>query len=372
MAANISIMVLPSDPPDAPPQILLDRNGVWLDLMPDDQGANAVSIYKTKEQIDSYFNKIMGEVVIKPDHAADSVALKKPFQGYYQKLVTAKARDVLADAAQRQPGEDIPELRIHIHRLLEWMPWEMFCDKDDFLGLRFRIARLPIGRNIPDVSANTVNVRRVYNLLANNFLEDATLQTVWDNTFNGVLPAGREKKYPPPYPRNDDIFNALDADILHITCHGGLRDQTENGREVYWTLDSEDPLTSKYELRAMMFESDFEVYDTRPLVFGNACASTDAGGNVKNYGPLPGYGASFFAKGALNFVGTFAPITKSLAVEFAQLFYQNLLGAGGAAPLPVAQALWATKNHYRATVKSLDPSYLFYCLYGPPDTIFRI
>jgi hypothetical protein len=224
-------------------------------------------------------------------------------------------------------------------------------------------------RRVPDISAKTIVVQRVYNLLANNFL-DAPQQALWANTFNGILPAGHETKFPPPNPSIDDIANARNADILHITCHGGLRDPT-NSQEVYWTLDSNHQLPIHYEFRSSSFDNDFIGYETKPLVFGNACASTNSGGGGHKNGLIPGYGASFFAKGALNFVGTFAPITKTLAVEFARLFYQNLLGAGGVAPLPIAQALWATKNHYRLTVKSPDPSYLFYCLYGPPDTIFR-
>lgn len=373
MAKRVSIMVLPNTPPEAPPQILLDQNGVWLDMMPDDQGNNALDIHEAKKEIDAYFQKIMAEVEILPAHTADNAALKAAFATYYKKLVTTKVRDELFKAAQAAAvANEVPELIIHTHTFLEWIPWEMFHDGKDFFGMRFRIARLPIMRQVPDVSAKTVSVQRVYNLLANNFL-DAPQQAAWQNTFNGILPAGHETTFPPPFPNVDNIVNARDADILHITCHGGLRDPTTSDKEVYWTLDSQNMQRVNYELRTTMFDTDIVGYDNKPLVFGNACASTDAGGGTtRKNGLLPGYGASFFARGALNFVGTFAPITKTLAVEFARLFYQNLLGAGGQPPLPIAQALWETKNHYRQTVHSPDPSYLFYCLYGPPDTEFHL
>ena len=374
MAARISIMVLPSRPEVAPPQILLEQNGMWRDMMPpSDQSANAVDIFATKKSIDGHFNKIMGEVEKGTAHRADNIPLKGPFEGYYKRLVTSKVRDVLADAAKTRNGDDLPELLIHSHTFVEWMPWEMFHDGTDFLGMRFRVARLPIMSQIPDMSAKSINVQRIYNLLANNFL-DGPQRAVWETTFNGIVPAGLETKFPPPFPNVDDIGNARDADILHITCHGGLRDIEQDGSDnkVYWTLDSGNPQPTPYELRAStFFESESVRYDNKPLVFGNACASTDAGGGSRQNGLIPGYGASFFAKGALNFVGTFAPITKDLAIEFARLFYQKLLGAGGGPPLPIAQALWATKNHYRTTANSPDPSYLFYCLYGPPDTIFQ-
>lgn len=368
MPANISIMVLPSVSETAPPQILLERNGVWVDMTPDDQGSNAVDIQTTKQEMDAYFTKIMEEVERQTAaHPADSVSLRAPFTVYYRRLVTTKVREALAAAAETAVGEDLPELRVHTHPFLEWMPWEMFFDGKEFLGLRFRVTRLPITRQVPDVSGKEVNVRMVYNLLANNFL-DAAQQTLWADTFNGILAPGRERKFPLPYPSINDIANARDADILHITCHGGLRDPV-NVNEVYWTLDGNSPQPINYEVRTAMFE--YVGYETRPLVFGNACAST-ASGSARRNGLLPGYGSSFFARGALNFVGTFAPITKSLAVEFARLFYRNLLGGPGRDPLPIAQALWATKNYYRNTVKSQDPTYLFYCLYGPSDTVFRV
>ncbi len=374
MAARISIMVLPSSPPEAPPQILMEQNGVWRDMMPSYQSSNAWDILAIKKDIDSEFNKLMGEVEHGAAHRADNISLKAPFEGFYKKLITTKVREVLTAAAQTRNGADLPELLIHSHTYVEWMPWEMFHDGTDFLGLRFRVARLPIMSQIPDLSAKAITVQRIYNLLANNFLDDPQ-KALWESTFNGIIP-GLETKFPPPYPDVDDIVNARDADILHITCHGGLRDSEDkdnHDNKPYWTLDHAIQQSANYQLRAAtFFESESVRYDTKPLVFGNACASTDAGGTEHKNGLIPGYGASFFAKGALNFVGTFAPITKDLAIEFARLFYQKLLGTGGNPPLPIAQALWETKNHYRSVaINSPDPSYLFYCLYGPPDTIFQ-
>jgi hypothetical protein len=361
-------MVLPSSPPEAPPQILLEQNGVWRDMMPADQTTNVQDIQKTKRDIDAYFGKIMGEVEGGTAHTADSATLRLPFAGFYKKLVTSRVRELLLTAAETRQGDDLPELRIHAHTYVEWLPWEMFHDGKDFLGLRFRVARLPITTQVPNVSAKQVTVQKVYNLLATNFLDDAQ-RARWDQTFDGVLPAGHETRFPPPPPSIDNVFNARDADILHITCHGGFRDQDDN---VYWTLDSTSAQPLNYEIKTTQFDLEGLGYDTTPLVFGNACASTDSGGGTRKNGLIPSYGAAFFASGALNFVGTFAPITKDLAVDFAGLFYQKLLGAGGGQPLPIAQALWATKNHYRsAAVNSPDPSYLFYCLYGPPDTVFR-
>jgi hypothetical protein len=99
-------------------------------------------------------------------------------------------------------------------------------------------------------------------------------------------------------------------------------------------------------------------------VFGNACASAGA-----DLAALQGFGASFMVGGALNFVGTFAPITKTMAVEFAKRFYANLFGDNVRPPLPIGEALRATKASFVAQ-SCTDPSYLFYCLYGPCDSTY--
>jgi hypothetical protein len=57
-----------------------------------------------------------------------------------------------------------------------------------------------------------------------------------------------------------------------------------------------------------------------------------------------------------------------MAVQFAKRFYVNLFGNGGPG-LTVSQAVWATKKSFQAE-NATDPSYLFYCLYGPHDTTY--
>ena len=105
---------------------------------------------------------------------------------------------------------------------------------------------------------------------------------------------------------------------------------------------------------------------SRPLVFGNACASS-SGRPADGVGLTPGLGTAFVANGASAFVGIFAPVTKRLAFDFACEFYRRLLGDG----LPVARALWKTKCHFKESGEK-DPSWLFYCLYGLPETCFQV
>jgi CHAT domain-containing protein len=210
----------------------------------------------------------------------------------------------------------------------------------------------------------------VFSLLARDVLHDGVLAT-WEGTFQPYAKTATwEHRYPPAagnaagYPTLDQINEAKQADILHLTCHGGVRDA--NGGDLYWTLDHMNRRTFDYRITAEV--AAVAQLGHRPLVFGNACASTAT--KPADLGALHGFGASFMVGGALNFVGTFAPITNDTAVAFAARFYQHLFGAGGGAGLPVAEALLATKQRF-FNAGHADPSYLFYCLYGPPDTTYQ-
>jgi CHAT domain-containing protein len=104
----------------------------------------------------------------------------------------------------------------------------------------------------------------------------------------------------------------------------------------------------------------------RPLVFGNACASA-TGPSSNPDRPPASFASRFLELGAAAFIGTFAPISKSMAVDVAREFYTRLLVNG----LPLGEALWETKQHYRK-LAGADPSWLFYCLYGPPELQFSL
>ena len=156
------------------------------------------------------------------------------------------------------------------------------------------------------------------------------------------------------WPNLDHVVNAAQSsDILHLTCHGGVDDQ---GRPSL-TLDPEDDYASIDEILADIMEFPA----AGPLVFGNACGSAPAA-----VGPATrSVAVAFFDRGASAFVGTIAPISKILALEFAEVFYHRLLIDG----LAIGEALRSTKEYFQQSA-TLDPSWLFYCLYGSPDTRF--
>ncbi|HEY0405132.1 MAG TPA: CHAT domain-containing protein [Pyrinomonadaceae bacterium] len=376
MADEVSIIVLSTgtNPNEALlPQILLDQKGIWRDVS-SPYYRSKVSATEMKDGIDSELNRLMKQVEDGGGFDADAANVKGMAIKYYNYLVPEDVQAALRKAAQSINGDDIPLLRIHVHPSSEWIPWEMLHDGKGFLGMQFQIARLPILSQVRDLNVNQpLQVQSIYSLLANNFLDDQDQKDKWSETFNGLHAPPVFKQIPlsllpdAVYPKVDQMVNATDADILHVTCHGGMKDKFGT----YWTLSDQSPFPGQYNIYQDTLETI--TFKTRPLVFGNACASSSGGGaQATKNGLMTGFATQFFSKGALNFVGTFSPITKKLAVEFAGQFYKHLLGQPGQPGMPIGKALFRAKQYYYQVEKRADPSYLFYCLYGPPETTFQV
>lgn len=371
MPVNVEIMVLPTGSFNALPQLLLLDGGIWRDMSPPLATRALVSVEAIHEGINDLLTEVMSQM--RGGAAPAWSVLRATFRQHYQMIMPTGVHMALQRALSEGEAQgETPLLRFYIHPSTEWIPWEILHDGDNFLGLRFRIARLPITATGPDLSSTSPKqVDRAYNLLAKNVFNPShagQLMNGWKDTFSQLLSAGGESRFPAngngdDFPTVDTFMSAaVDADVLHITCHGGLKD--DKGR-VYWTLNHQSKLTFTFHINATIL-NDLNLTNN-PLVFGNACDSHAATGES---GLTPGFGSIFFSQGALAFIGTFAPITQAMAVEFAQVFYRFLFGDSAAAPLPIAQALCEAKRHF-AGQNAQDPSYLYYCLYGPGETVFQ-
>jgi hypothetical protein len=365
-------MVVPNGAPDAMPTILVDHGGVWRDMSWAGQSGERMSdVIGTINQFLEGLSRLIGT----HDLPADHQMMKNTFNQFFEKIVPPKVRELLAETLQAAGANETPVLRIHTQSTNEWIPWEVLEDGSDFLGFRFQIARLPIVSHILPASNNQPHtVRNIASFLGQNVL-DAAQRQEWESTFTGLInPPAVENLFPAHgnavnFPDVDLVSrNYQNADILHVMCHGIKENET-----VYLTLNhhTAPPASSLFKIDSSALNSF--VFRTRPLVFGNGCTSSGAvGGNQTAAGLMPpGIGASFFGHGALNFVGTFAPVSKAMALQFGRKFYEHLLGQNGQLGLPIAEALWATKDHFRQ-LNSNDPSYLFYCLYGPPEITYQV
>jgi hypothetical protein len=341
------------------PQMLLNDDGIWRDILPTPDTLLRETFWRNVEK---FLNSAMTSV-----SAGNPVNAKSQgFQNQCRKFFSDFLPGDLQDALARANADGNGTLRIHLHKSGEWIPWELFHDGTDFLGLRMQVVRLPLMSRTDHIrGVDEKPVRKVFNLLGKDILPDVLLPA-WRNTFAGVHQGnGWETRCPDADPAVtfaswDELAAAKQADILHVTCHGGLRDDEKT--PYYWSLDVHGDV---WQYRIGIEDLQQLWLEEKPLVFGNACSS--GAGAATTQGGLHGLGAAFMARGALNFVGTFAPITQQTSTEFPAVFYRNLLSANPRRT--VSEALLETKKSFVGNVT--DPSYLFYCLYGPPNVRYK-
>ena len=357
MSAQLSLMVTPTkldNSEEGPPQFYILRDAFWREV-PLAGAIGKPSDVRTK--MDEQLTTIMAAAV---DPAAARPALVVLFREFWATWIPEIVQRQVADLPRTD--DDPPCLTLYVHPTLEWIPWELMHDGTDFLGLRHVIARLPIVRRGPAAVPETRVVNRVCSFLAEHLMDPAQEQE-WEATFAGLPNGVTVDRFPTNgvWPMADDVTQQASADILHITCHGGLTDTVFN---TVWTLNEQKESYAYGLGQNLVGQMRFAVQGG-PLVFGNACQG--ATGVATATGLVPGLAYSFFDTGAVAFVGAFAPITKSLALKFATAFYKHLLEDG----LTIGKALWQTKADFKAADEQ-DPSWLYYCLYGPPSTQFTM
>jgi hypothetical protein len=363
---TLTLMVLPPAGEGSPPTFYFMEKGIWYNV-----GHDA-----PEGDLDDLRDEVREEL---EDHAeTPDMDLLKDFcgQGLYEKVVPRDLQTRLRGMVERagDDPETPPLLTVHSHEQVDWIPWELMYDqlKDAFLGLRFQIARLPIGKislEPPEYSSATAEegeprkVRKVYSVLGEGILAAAEDRLKWRGTFEGLVKPAGERRWPEDGHTEipDNLLSQMEApDIIHVTCHAGA---LPGGEGVAWRL--RDGLRI---VPGNFGGSMFKVFrEQQPLVFANACAS--AGGleglGPSNFGHKKSFPRQFVERlNAKGFVGTFAPVQEGTAVEFAAAFFQFLLKDGH----PIAKALWKARTKLG---HKDDPSWLFYSLYGHPHTVFE-
>lgn len=375
-------------------RFFLGEKTVWRDMEPPDMhwgqkrppkhGQAKYSLHRWETEV----NRILGDMM-SVDKNHDLGRLAALAGSLWSGLLPKDLQERLKQVAEEAGPDSAPVLRIHTH--LDWIPWEIMRMGNEYLGVRFQIARLPLLPVAYPVEHKPHEVRSIYNILGKDALKyqpegegdlSEELLAAWQATFSypGALaiPALVCNSFPPPenpdqYPSRRALVTALNegADIVHITCTGKTRETTYEGEtpQPYWTLDERHENAHLYEVDTDLVEMP-EMADPigvhRPLVFANACGSAEASRLLGDFGPC------FIQLGAVAFVGAFANISKPAAVKFAREFYKRLLmpESPERAKLSIGEALWQTKKYFKEELNERDPSYLFYRLYGAPETRF--
>jgi hypothetical protein len=362
---DIDVMVLPASNPQNPPRFLLQTGGQWRDL---GSAAGLGDLGRLQGRIDEQLQSDMESLDVT---GGGVFATGQYFSLLYEPIFPTSLQRVLKAAEPVNAGDPPPVLRLHLDPSLDWIPWEVAHDGDAFLGLRFRVARLPI---VPHREAAPVKdpwpVTKIYNFLGEWVLDDGQLAG-WQKTFptDGATNVSEQRLPEQPanrFPRVADVEKAAtDAHIVHFTCHGAIKDAGTAGGSC-WTLNHKQPVNPQFKIHADVVGGlKTRLPKTQPLIFGNACGSSGqaagAGGLVNSFGGL------FILAGASGFVGTCAPIAKARAIEFATRFYHYLLVSGD----PISTALWRAKDELSKATPE-DPSPLFYCQYGSPESRYAL
>ena len=200
----------------------------------------------------------------------------------------------------------------------QWIPWELLCDRTQFLGVRFMLFRLPrldAGScdcgpegSLSAGSSTEVVVNKVVNVVGGKLRDKRECCAAH---FANVV--GSTKVVPLHEPMLADFMQEVeDADIVHMTCHG-------HGRSLRLQIAADDELT--VSLMATSVAIAGVRVKRNSLVFANACRS----GTAELYvGDFLSFGKEFFCKGVAAFIGTLGAVPIDAALLFAQAFYDAL------------------------------------------------
>jgi hypothetical protein len=237
-----------------------------------------------------------------------------------------------------------------------WIPWEMLRPygpddqgrfvEDDFLCETFLLARWlalstwqGTGRQPPD----SLDLSVVGLIVPASGLKSAPLEA---KELATVLSA-RAKQIDADL---DTLYGVLEEGGyrgLHFIGHG--RYNPDKPDESVLVLGGEALEPDDLSGRRLNFGRD------QPLVFLNACEVGQVGYSLTRLG---GWAPAFLRAGASVFIGSMFRVTDTLAADFAEAFYKELVGGA-----PVSQAV----RQARAAIKSdTDPSWLGYSLYAHP------
>jgi hypothetical protein len=352
--SSLSVLVVPAENGRA--RFVVERNGVWQD---GDLGLRA-------EWLD-VANTVFAQFTafLQVNQPLAQVWLRAQCRDLYKYVLPDATKKILTEILSGVAQNAVPALYIYSYPVFDIVPWELMHDGFGYLGVRYQIARMPIVPQPPAPTVETRSVASIFHMLGRgvvNLPGEQQLFTDWLNTFQApsaqAFPSSTTQ---PAWPTLDIIEKACGADILHLTCHG-----LANG----WTLDQNagDP-----SLISGTFVDYVDLKDGKPLVFANACNPANGQAAL-----TPGLAHRFISRGTLNVIGTFAPVTRNLAIEFARKFYSILLTPLAGEPVTIAEAIRQTKEHFHNIAAqqpanaAYDPSYLFYCLYGTANSRFKL
>jgi len=246
------------------------------------------------------------------------------------------------------------EIIINITTNEQWIPWELLHDGNGYLGQRFMIFRLPrITRNNCNRRQHLIangSKKKLIHIVGGGIGKDFTKKA--KNSFNKIKKEGVDVEQIEGTRLIDLSKKINQGDILHFTCHGHVNPCYIQLNEI----DNADiNLTIEY-----IKSNEFEIKEDC-FIFANACSSADAS---IIFGEFSNFGAEFYKKGSIFFIGTLGSIPTEFAIDFAKEFYNTLSRAKN-----IHLAFTETKKRMSIDGKIFINLYI---IYGNPRYIWTI
>jgi hypothetical protein len=261
---------------------------------------------------------------------------------------------VIPDSIREKVKTWPDETWVNISTNEEWIPWELLYDGRGFFGQRFMLFRLPVARqpngNKPSSEIEQLEpmpLRKIVHAIGGNL--SAKQISVSKQLFDKVR-VGVEIKLLHEKPLANLIEEIIDADLIHLTCHGHLN-------PLRLQIFKDNNLSSNLKIDS--FGSPNFHIKAGCLVFANACNSAVA---ELQFGDFLSFGWRFYLKGAAVFIGTLGTIPTEVALTFAEAFYSILARKKD-------ENVWRAFHKAKGMSDEANPAHLLYCFYGNPVEI---
>ena len=241
------------------------------------------------------------------------------------------------------------------------LPWELLrparadgSDRQDFLGLHYRIARWPLGQSGSRPPVQGIQVQTLA-VIAPTYTDSRALPAAGDELRALERISGFEQ-VPADYNGVRALASNPPAGIVHFAGHGAVLDNNGIATFVILLQDGRQIEPATWSDLAGSRTA------THPLYFFNAC---EVGQSQRFMNDVDGWAPALLGAGGAGYIGALWPVGDTTAARFAEEFYsrvQREIGTGSQAN--VAQVLMETRRDIFAATK--DPTALAYVFYGDP------
>ncbi len=251
-------------------------------------------------------------------------------------------------------------LRLHLPEDLDWVPWELIWDGNEFLCTRFRLGRLlPKGGEELDAVTKGLSQKRKREheglralvavgdteTLESSATEQEAVRTelekrcVFANSFGGALDS-------------QDLFQQLkEHDLVHFVGHG-VYDESDPAKSG-WRCAGGDVLECRF------IEETPKLERFPFLIFANACDSAHPSLSASEH-YVGRVHRAFLRKGVPHYIGALVKLADKESADFAELFYAEL-----ARGVTIGEALGNARLTFYE--RPGHPIWALYVHYGEPD-----